>query len=330
MSLESPPTRDARPFAPRRLLTGLAAAATAMTLAACGSGSAADGAEPATTRAVTTAHGKVSVPTHPLRIVSVHAWSTESLFDLGLTPVGIENSGATYVPPRYLKRWKATAKVTSGADIDYEKIASLKPDLIVGVDVPYLSKAYKNLSAIAPTAFAAFSSTSTWSEYPDATARFVNRETRLAALRQKYEKRISAVRETYRAQLADARWDVVQGGFDSGNYWIYGPDSPVGEILSRLGARFASATESVGKGDNKSVSYERADLLKDADYVIYYTNNDGSPANHIQKLFDLKAFKQLPVAKNDHLVGTADFLPGSYADATGVVDSVAEALDAGA
>ncbi|MFJ2513055.1 ABC transporter substrate-binding protein [Streptomyces griseoviridis] len=332
MTLVTPPAHDVSPSprgsAPRRLLTALAVAVTAVTLAACGAGSAGGDAEAAKTRVVATAHGKVTVPARPLRIVSVHAWSTESLFDLGVKPVGIENSGATYVPPRYLKRWKATAKVTSGADIDYEKIASLKPDLIVGVDVPYLSKAYKSLSAIAPTTFAAFDDTSTWTEYPDATARFVDRGTQLAALKRTYEDRIAAVRKEYRAKLADARWDVIQGGFDSGNYWIYGPGSPVGDILDQIGVRFASASAAVPKGDNKSVSYERADLLKDADYVIYYTNNDGSPANHIQKLFDLEAFKRLPVAKDNHLVGTSDFLPGSYSDATGVVDSVAKMLDA--
>ncbi|MFJ2608578.1 ABC transporter substrate-binding protein [Streptomyces sp. NPDC091279] len=330
MTSVTPPARDASPSVPRRLLTTLAAVLATTLLAACGGGSSGDGTKATPgTRTVATAHGKVTVPTRPLRIVSVHAWSTESLFDLGLKPVGVEDSGATYVPPRYLKRWKATAKVTSGADIDYEKIASLKPDLIVGVDVPYLSKAYKNLAAIAPTAFASYSETSTWTRFPDATARFVNREAQLAALKKTYESRIAEVSGAYRAKLADARWDVIQGGFDNGNYWIYSTASPVGDILGKLGVKFAKATTSVAAGNNKSVSYERADLLKDADYIIYYTNNDGSPANNIQKLFDLKAFKELPAAKDKHLVGTSDFLPGSYSDAMGVIADVEKALPAG-
>lgn len=117
---------------------------------------------------------------------------------------------------------------------------------------------------------------------------------------------------------------MVQGGFDSGNYWSYGTTSPVGDTLGRLDAKFAPATTSVGKGAPKSVSYERADLLKDADYVIYYTNNDGSPTDNIQKPFALDAFKQLPAAKNDHLIGTPDFLPGSYKDAApGLADGAA-------
>ncbi|MFJ9376538.1 ABC transporter substrate-binding protein [Streptomyces sp. NPDC101455] len=318
----------ARASGPRRLLTAVAATAMALTLAACGSSSSASTSSGGTvaTRTVATADGKVSVPAHPLRIVSVHSWATESLFDLGLKPVGVENGGETYVPPRYLKRWKATPKVTTGADIDYEEIAKLRPDLIVGVDVPYLSKAYKKLSAIAPTTFAPFKDTASWSAYPDATAQFVNRTSQLAALKRKYDDRIAAVRKAYGTELADARWDVIQGGFDNGNYWIYGADSPVGAILTELGVRFASATASVAKGDTESVSYERVDLLRDADYVVYYTNNDGSPANNIQKLFALQAFKNLPVTKSHHLVGTSDFLPGSYSDAIGVLDSLEKAL----
>ncbi|MEU4085033.1 ABC transporter substrate-binding protein [Streptomyces aureus] len=318
------PTRRARTLRP-----AVVTAALAVVLTSCGSSSdpaGTSGSGHATTRAVSTAHGKVTVPAHPRRIVSVHSWSTETLFDLGLKPVGVEDGGANYVPPRYLKGWKATAKVTTGADIDYEKIASLKPDLIVGVDVPYLSKAYKKLSAIAPTAFSSFNDNSGWTEFPDATATFVNRTAQLAKLKKEYTERISAVRDTNRSALTKSTWDVVQGGFDSGNYWIYSPDSAVGDILGKLGVRFASATSSVAAGKTRSVSYERADLLRDADYVIYYTNNDGSPANDIQKLFALKTFKSLPAAKDGHLVGTADFLPGSYRDAMGVVDSIEAAL----
>ncbi|MYU02644.1 ABC transporter substrate-binding protein [Streptomyces sp. SID8366] len=330
-SVPSPARASARRGSarPRLLRPAVAAAALALALTACGSSSTTTGGgdgKAAATRVVGTAHGKVTVPAHPLRIVSVHSWSTESLLDLGIRPVGVENSGANYVPPRYLKRWKAAAKVTTGADIDYEKIAALKPDLIVGVDVPYLSKAYKRLSAIAPTAFASFDESSSWSTYPQATATFVNGTAQLARLKRKYDDRIAAVRTSLGTKLTDSSWDVIQGGFDSGNYWIYSPASPVGDILSRLGVRFASATASVGKGGTKSVSYERADLLKDADYVVYYTNNDGSPANDIQKLFALRTFKELPAAKKHRVVGTPDFLPGSYSDAMGVVDSIEKGL----
>ena len=324
-------TADRRPPAPRRalrrMLTVVLAAGMAATLAACSSGaSASTDASSSSTRTVATAHGKVSVPTHPLRVVSVHSWTTESLFDLGVKPVGVENTGAEYVPSRYLARWKAVPKIATGATIDFEKIAALKPDLIVGVNVPYLEKDYAKLSAIAPTVFAPFTAKTTWETYPTYTASFVNEQTRLTALKDKYDDEIAAVRDDYAAQLSSIRWDIVQGGFDAGNYWIYSTTSDVGRIITELGGRFATATSDVKAGQTNSVSYEQADLLSDADDIIYYTNNDGSPANNIDKLFALPTFQKLPGAQKGHLIGTSDFLPGSYSDAIGLIDSIRDGL----
>ncbi|QDZ16087.1 ABC transporter substrate-binding protein [Humibacter ginsenosidimutans] len=312
----------------RRILAVTTGAAIAALLAACAASPS--GAEDATaaTRTVATAMGKVAVPEHPLRVVSVHSWTTESLFDLGVTPVGVEDSGAQYVPSRYLARWKAVPKVTSGADIDFEKIASLKPDLIVGADVPYLHKAYAKLEAIAPTVFAPFTDATTWQTYPTYTASFVNRAPELKSLKAKYDSAIASVRDEYADQLSTLKWDIIQGGFDNGNYWIYSTTSDVGNVLTKLGAHFARATTDVKPGGTNSVSYEQADLLSDADNIIYYTNNDGSPANNIDKLFALPTFTKLPGAQKGHLIGTADFLPGSYSDAIGIVDTIGDALKA--
>lgn len=301
----------------------LAVAALATALAACSSSASTSSTNSSSqTRTVTTPEGKVTIPAHPLRVVSVHSWTTESLFDLGVKPLGVEDSGAEYVPSRYLSRWKAVDKVAQGSTIDYEKIAALKPDLIVGVDVPYLKQDYKKLSAIAPTVFAPFSATSTWQDYPTATAGFVNKGTALAELKKQYTDELAEIKQDYAPQLSSLKWDIIQGGFDAGNYWIYSTSSPVGDILTQLGAGFASATTAVKPGANDSVSYEQADLLQDADAIIYYTNNDGTPANNIDKLFALQSYTALPAVKAGHVVGTADFLPGSYSDAIGVLDSV--------
>lgn len=311
-----------------RRLAGVAAAAVAaaLLLAGCSTAASGDDSSASATRTVKTAKGDVAVPAHPLRIVSVHAYATESLFDLGEKPVGVEDVGEEYVPQRYLPQWKPTEKIAQGATIDYEKIAALKPDLIVGVDVPYLDKAYAKLKAIAPTAFAPFDENASWQVYPKYTADFVNAGTELAALQKKYTAAVETTKTTYADQLSTLKWDVIQGGFDDGNYWIYSTSSPVGSILTELGAKLASATSAVKSGGTNSVSYERTDLLSDADEIIYYENNDGTPANNIDKLFALAGYQDLAAVKAGHTVGTPDFLPGSYSDALGVVDSIAAAL----
>lgn len=310
----------------RRVALAITGAALALALAACSAPATGDSASSSDTRSVSTPEGTVTIPTHPKRIVSVHSWTTESLLDFDVAPVGVENSGEQYVPERYLADWKKTDKVTDGGTIDFEKIAALKPDLIIGVDVPYLKAAYKKLSAIAPTAFAPFDDDATWQDYPKYTADFANVTDEYDALKAKYEDRVTSVSSTYASQLATVKWDVIQGGFDAGNYWIYSETSPVGAILKELGAQFASATAGTKAGDNQSVSYEKTDLLSDADGLIYYTNNDGTPANNIDKLFALQSYQDLAAVSGGHAVGTPDFLPGSYSDALGVIDAIEKNL----
>ncbi|WP_349862329.1 ABC transporter substrate-binding protein [Leifsonia sp. WHRI 6310E] len=310
----------------RRVALALTGAALALALAACSAPATGDSGSSSDTRSVSTPEGTVTIPTHPKRIVSVHSWTTESLLDFDGAPVGVENSGEQYVPERYLADWKKTDKVTDGGTIDFEKIAALKPDLIIGVDVPYLKEAYKKLSAIAPTAFAPFDADATWQDYPKYTADFANATGPYDALKAKYDDRVKQISSTYASPLATVKWDVIQGGFDAGNYWIYSDTSPVGAILKQLGAQFASATAGTKAGDNQSVSYEKTDLLSDADALIYYTNNDGTPANNIDKLFALQSYRDLAAVSGGHAVGTPDFLPGSYSDALGVIDAIEKNL----
>ncbi len=323
-------TSSVRPM--RRIAAALLATVVAGVLAACSSGTsgpdASAGATDPATRVVSTAKGDVTVPAHPERVVSVHSWTNESLIDLGITPIGVADPGEQYVPTRYLDVWKSAAKFGQGATLNFEKIAAMKPDLIVGVDVPYLDEVYDQLAAIAPTAFVPFDNTASWTNYAEGTADFVNRDDQLATLKQQYEDQLAEVRSTYADELATIKWDVIQGGFDAGNYWIYSAQaSPAGQVIAALGGTFATATAGVAAADTKeSVSYEQADLLGDADAIIYYQNNDGSPANNIDQLFALPGWKGLPAVQSDSVVGTPDFLAGSYQDFLGLLGSIEDFL----
>lgn len=79
-------------------------------------------------------------------------------------------------------------------------------------------------------------------------------------------------------------------------------------------------------GQNQSVSCEMTDLLADADALIYYTNNDGTPASNIDELFALKSYQDLPAVAAGHEVGTSDVLLGSCSDALGAFDAIEKNL----
>ncbi len=102
---------------------------------------------------ITHALGKTIVNQPPERIVTL-GWSSEdAVLALGKIPVGMPHyrffeSG---IFPWNEERLGATRPYLFEGDIDYEAIAALRPDLILGIYSGIDDLAYKRLSSIAPT-----------------------------------------------------------------------------------------------------------------------------------------------------------------------------------
>ncbi|MFF6958385.1 ABC transporter substrate-binding protein [Streptomyces sp. NPDC008317] len=331
-------SRLARPT--RRTLLGAGAAGAALLgLAACGSGGSgsSDSASAGTkgggksggkeTRTVDSAKGPLEIPDRPQRVVAINDFPMSAIFDLGLTPAGLFNAGEEYVPQRDLERWRKIPKVSNGVGgaIEVEKVAALRPDLIIGIDVQ-ANLPYSQLSELAPTVLLPFSkSKAPWRDMSDQTAAVLGVPTALDKLKGRYTQRVAEIKQKHADVLGRVHWDLLQGGFDEGQWWLYGAGSPIGGILKEAGARFATATQRLA--EQQPVSYELITAkLSDADAIFYYTTNDGKPANLGPKLFAQKSFKQLAAAKAHHLYGSDYFLPGGYEDALGVLDDFEKAL----
>ncbi|MDT0412856.1 MULTISPECIES: ABC transporter substrate-binding protein [Streptomyces] len=317
----------------RRVLGSAAGILAAAGLAACSSDSD-DGGNKGTespgasgTRTVDTAKGKVKVPARPKRVVAINDFPMSAMFDMGLTPAGVFNAGEEYVPARDLQRWRAVPKVSDGVggEIQVEKVAALRPDLVIGIDAQ-TNLPYKQLSALAPTVLLPFSrSKSPWLDMAEQTADVLGEHGRLDALKKEYETKAAAVREKHAKALAATHWALLQGGFDEGQWWLYGHGSPIGGILADAGAVFSSASRRLDV--QQAVSYELiANKLADADAVFYYTTNDGKPANLGPKLFAQPAFEKLAATKADKLFGSIYFLPGGMRDAIAALDDFDKAL----
>jgi iron complex transport system substrate-binding protein len=321
---------------PLRSLFASAAALAVLGMSAACSGGADDGASAAAaasgtaaaTHSVPTAEGAVTVPSTPQRIVAIQPSAFATLLDVGdaAEVVGVYDEGADYVSPRYLTAYNAATKVGSEGELDLEKIAALKPDLIIGVDYSWNTDDYKQLSAIAPTVIAPVTS---WQDTAKTVAEAAGRGTELDALSAKLGTREAQIKTAYATTLARYRWDILQGGFDSGQYWIYGPGSDVGTILGAAGVRFATAGTRTPGADDRSVSYEQIDLLDDADVIGYYADySSTAPANDGPQLWAQAGFKALTATKTDRLVPLPDFLPGGYGDALAVLDELTAGLKA--
>jgi iron complex transport system substrate-binding protein len=314
----------------RRFLGGAAAAGLSLGLAACGadSGSSTTTAA-AADRTVSTPNGEIKVPASPSRVISINDFSLYTMLDLQVTPIGIYSAGMEYVPPAYLDRVKPLkvindVKVAGGLDL--EKIASLQPDLIIGIDAQ--KAPYAQLKDIAPTVLLPFNSTGgEWKAMARGTAEALGKQDDLRALDAKLKQRATKVRQDHADALSSMTFDLIQGGFDAGQFWTYGPKSNIGEVLAETGMTFAAASRAAVKdGGQGTVSYENVDRLQDADVLFYYTTNDGKPANLGPKLFALETFKRLPAVKAKRMIGSINFLLTSYGSAGDALDELDRGL----
>ncbi|HEY6532927.1 MAG TPA: ABC transporter substrate-binding protein, partial [Acidimicrobiales bacterium] len=148
-----------------RLLGALTLAmALLLGAAACGSDSN-DSSSSATTEVgssdsafpVTIEHmyGKTVVESKPERVVSVGYQDQDPLLALGVVPVGIRDWFGDQ--PQATWPWAhdllegAEPEVLPSTEINFEQVAALKPDLIVGVSSGMTETEYDRLSQIAPT-----------------------------------------------------------------------------------------------------------------------------------------------------------------------------------
>lgn len=178
----SHPLPRARRSGPR-LLAAAAAAVLAVGLAACGSSStttssstssaagsvsAGSSAASSSTTAgsaaaavsypveITNAFGTTVIPAAPERVVVIGYTEVDTVLALGTVPVGIQQFNAAFdkgVGPwaEPLLDGQTPVVFASTAALNFEQIAALQPDLIIGLNRAITAEDYAKLTAIAPT-----------------------------------------------------------------------------------------------------------------------------------------------------------------------------------
>lgn len=100
-------------------------------------------------------YGETTVPKQPARVVSVGYSEQDVLLALGVKPLGVRDWYGDY--PGAIWPWAKDAagadlpKIIGAAELDFEAIAGLAPDLIVGITSGMTKEEYDKLSKIAPT-----------------------------------------------------------------------------------------------------------------------------------------------------------------------------------
>ncbi len=304
----------------RTLITGAFAAAL---LAACGGDDEDEGPEASptpATRSIETAKGPVEVPTKPQRVVCIHMYPAYDLLDLGFKPVGVPQLPAASIRPLYTSDFQGATTVGSVAEPDPEKIASLAPDLILGLITPAIDQIYARLSAIAPTVLLqATPATANWEELVRRFADAASVGDDASALQKQFEDRAASLKTSRASVLAAKKGAIIQA---RGTEWyVFLPDSSHGAIMAKAGVRFTS-NASGQTGAYKALTYEQIGELQEADFILASATADGQIDADTKALIGQPGFDLLPAAKAGKVFPARWIFPTSYKQALAFLDEL--------
>lgn len=279
-SARRPPIVRPRPSR-REFLVG-AGGLLVLGAAGCGSGQGAGNGGTGTTaetRSIGHKYGSTDVSGAPERIVSVGFTDQDYVLALGVKPVAVrewfgEKPYATW-PWARDELGDAEPEVLPATELNFEQIAGLEPDLIVGVSSGMTRQEYDTLSEVAPTLpqsgeFVDFGVP--WQEQMRAIGRALGRLDRAGKIVSEVESRFAGAREEH-PEFEGASGVVVGLTAEDDSYTLgpYGPQDVRGRFMSSLGFEIPEEIANLA-GDSffADLSRERLGLI-DTDALVWVT-----------------------------------------------------------
>lgn len=306
----------------RLRIVAAAALALPLLLAACGSEDEPATASPEPTATdgaafpVTVAHkfGETVVPEEPTRVVSVGLTEQDTLLELGVIPVGVtewygEQPDATWPWAQDLLDGAHPEVLSTSDGFEFEKIAALEPDLIVGTNAGLTEKDYELLSGIAPTIASVEGSTRYFSSWQDQTlqiARGLGREADGQALVDEVTDAYASVAAEH-PEWADLTATFSQGGPYDGELYVY-PAGLSTDFLTDLGFTMTTGLEEYAaeEGAQAQISAENVGLI-DADVIVFATEDE----EMFDGLQEFGTIGSLPAVQENRAVYTDATLAGA-------------------
>jgi len=275
------------------------------------------------TRSVETAHGPVNVPLAPARVVCTDFYSAYALLDVGFSPVATAEATVGGVLPSQQAAYDALPKVGKTTELKYESVAALRPDLILGTQVPGLAQdIHDKLSAIAPTVLFAAGSPGDWKARATKAADVVGRRVEGESLARAYDDRVSEMKTTYAQPLQQLTWALFRAT-SAGLAFIDGPTSWSGVVLADLGAKLTAAAPT--DKPTMEISAERYDALGDCDVVLYLANARGQTDPSTAAVIEQSYFKRA-VGANARTVPLSSYYAAHYLDGQAVLDQIEKVI----
>lgn len=273
----------------RAFVTGLGAVATTTGLAVATGCSSSPGQAPTAGPTVTSSapvtvrhvHGSTVVPASPERVVSVGVTEQDPLLALGVVPVGVtewygDQPFATWPWARDELGPAQPTVLSTGDGFQLEKIAALRPDLIIGTNAGIEKSDYAKLAAIAPTVAHSGTFKSAYFEpWPVQTQLIgdaVGKPAEAAALIAEVRGRFTQAKQAH-AEFAGKKAIFLQGAFYEGAA-IASPAGLATDFLTDLGFDVPPEIEPfIKEGAQAYIPLERLDVLDVADVLVWGTDD---------------------------------------------------------
>jgi iron complex transport system substrate-binding protein len=318
---------------PRRTRLVYLALAIALAATACGSddgggggasgaGDAGAGGRSAFPVTVEHKYGSTTIESPPERVVTVGLTDQDAVLALGVTPVGVTDWFGDQ--PHAVWPWAQDElrelgddppEVVGGSDtVNFERIARLRPDVILALYSGLTDDDYETLSEIAPTVAQP-------EQYPDygipwedqtrTIGEVLGRADEADSLVQGVEDQFAAAREAH--PEFDGATAVVATPYE-GTVSVFAPTDPRGRFLDSLGFRPVDAiVDLVGDGFSADLSMEQVDLV-DVDALVWIVDDVDAdmPQLHDEPLYGrldvARQGREVPVANLSEVGGATSFV----------------------
>ncbi|OJF15848.1 iron ABC transporter substrate-binding protein [Couchioplanes caeruleus subsp. caeruleus] len=278
---------------------------SALALTACGGANAesksggATGASGAFPVSIEHKHGTAEIKAEPQRVVTLGLSDQDAVLALGVKPVGVvdwfkEKPYGKW--PWAQPLWGDTKPEIVGERDEYnlEKIASLKPDLIIAQYSGMKKEQYDKLSQLAPVVgqpkkFEDYQAP--WQDMTRAIGKALGKEAKANELIDAVGKRFAEARKAH-PEFA-GKTTAVAEVYQAGTYSVFSPNDPKMLFLAELGFTVTPKfREAVGTKNVADFSFERLDIVE-ADRLFWLVADDAAA----KQIKEDKLYSKLKVAQ---------------------------------
>ncbi|MBD8505089.1 iron-siderophore ABC transporter substrate-binding protein [Hoyosella sp. G463] len=318
-----------------RRLTALAAgvALAALPLAACGNNATEDGEAMTATRTVTDYSGAaIEVPADPQAVIGMDISDTAALVALGITPVAANDRIAgqfvgteDFLPDGFDPATLPTFGLAY--EPNFENIASLEPDLIIGNE--FMNEMSQQMSQVAPTVLVSWPDNGSWQQRFQDVADAVGRGSEAAEVEADFQDFIDSLPEGLDGTTVAFVRPTPDGGLRIDSL----PTAFPGSVADQAGIDML-IPDGVGELDEGSgfieLSGEFLDVLRGADLIVVpdYTVTGAAEEDAVTQFASNPLWEELPAVRNGRVAQVPGLVynGGNYYAAKALLAALVEQL----